>query len=205
MRTKTLADMGLALGGTFLIVAAFAGCGSGQGKSASSDEESTAFDGDAVMRGWLRDIKKEEGPADSYREVRELKRLESLLAEDRSISWERADTMTTAATLRMRQGDFVTAIEYLKGANAIAEKVKDEMPPEMYTSIQFLLGVANLRLAEIQNCIENHNEDSCIFPIRGGGIHLRKESSRNAIAAFEVLLNRVPDHDAARWLLNIAK
>ena len=80
---------------------------------------------------------------------------------------------------------------------------------------QFALGVAYMRLGETQNCALQHSPDSCILPLRGGGIHTRQDPSRNAIATFTSLLDALPDMTllnqaarsrslATRWLLNIA-
>jgi hypothetical protein len=61
-----------------------------------------------------------------------------------------------------------------------------------------------LRMAEQRNCLSNHNADSCLLPIKGGGIHLWQEGSRNAIGVLTNLLERHPDNLGARWLLNVA-
>ncbi len=75
------------------------------------------------------------------------------------------------------------------------------------------LGVAHLRLGETQNCCARNNEQSCILPIRGQGVHTRIEGSTNAIRYFTEILEAGSGGDldeqlntveAARWLLNIA-
>ncbi len=75
------------------------------------------------------------------------------------------------------------------------------------TMSAFHLGVAWLRHAETQNCCIEHNQDSCILPIRGGGVHRRKEASRQAARLFLEVCDNTPEgaywHLAARWLLNI--
>ena len=67
----------------------------------------------------------------------------------------------------------------------------------------FYLGLAWMRFGENQNCVNLHNEDSCILPIKGGGIHRKPEGSRNAIEVLRRNLDRGPD-PASRWLLNVA-
>ncbi len=73
-----------------------------------------------------------------------------------------------------------------------------------YVWLQTAKAVALLRLAEQENCLLNHNQDSCLLPIQGGGVHVREEGSRGAVAALEPLLQRYPGDLRARWLLNIA-
>ncbi|MEZ5274959.1 MAG: CRTAC1 family protein [Opitutaceae bacterium] len=63
--------------------------------------------------------------------------------------------------------------------------------------------IAWLRLGEQQNCLYNHNADSCLFPIQGGGVHLNPRGSRNAIITLDKLLELQPSPYAA-WLLNVA-
>ena len=74
--------------------------------------------------------------------------------------------------------------------------------------VVFRLGVANLKFGETRNCCLRNTPESCILPIRGGGIHHEQQGSRNAIALFEEILtdsrpNSVP-FLRAQWLLNIA-
>src|SRR5260221_6465170 len=64
--------------------------------------------------------------------------------------------------------------------------------------------VAFLRMAEDQNCHLNNPRDACLAPIRGQGVHLRREGSTRAIQALTEILAREPDNLRARWLVNIA-
>ena len=72
----------------------------------------------------------------------------------------------------------------------------------------FQLGVACLRLGEDRNCCQRSNGESCILPIRGGGLHQDEEGSRRAMAAFRESLALVKANSRtgrqARWLLNLA-
>ena len=79
----------------------------------------------------------------------------------------------------------------------------------------FSLGIAYLRLGETQNCALNHSADSCILPLRGGGIHTERDPSLEAVAAFTEILETLPEFNllnqstqslqlSSRWLLNIA-
>ncbi len=64
--------------------------------------------------------------------------------------------------------------------------------------------VCHLRMAEQRNCLSNHNADSCLVPIQGGGVHIWQTGSREAMGVLTNLLDNHPDNLAARWLLNIA-
>ena len=70
------------------------------------------------------------------------------------------------------------------------------------------LAFAYFRLGELQNCTWNHNSSSCIFPIRGGGVHQEQLGAREAAKRYRELLSDpaiVPENALLyRWLLNIS-
>ena len=66
------------------------------------------------------------------------------------------------------------------------------------------LALSYLRLGEEQNCVENHNSESCLFPIDGGGVHFIGNGARKAVSLYKALLKDAPDNLSLRWLLNIA-
>jgi hypothetical protein len=66
------------------------------------------------------------------------------------------------------------------------------------------LALSWLRLAERNNCINNHGSGSCIFPIQGKGIYTDPYASQNSINIYEDILKKDSSDLASRWLLNIA-
>ncbi|MEP7255286.1 MAG: CRTAC1 family protein [Ferruginibacter sp.] len=67
-----------------------------------------------------------------------------------------------------------------------------------------LLAIAYMRKGELENCAANHNAQSCIIPIQGGGIHKLTSGSDSATAIYKMILNKFPDDLQSRYLLNIA-
>ncbi len=67
-----------------------------------------------------------------------------------------------------------------------------------------MLALNYYRLAEVNNCIENPNTASCIFPIAEEGIYKITQSSRRAIQLFEDILQDRPDDYESLWMLNLA-
>ena len=109
------------------------------------------------------------------------------------------------------------AIEHLSECLQLVDELKaqGEAIPQSWTSrVKFTLAVAYLRLGETENCCLRHNAQSCILPIRGGGLHSRKQGSRSAIRYFQEVLREtevVTDptmifqiREPSRWLMNIA-
>ena len=71
-------------------------------------------------------------------------------------------------------------------------------------SLRLGQAVSYLRLGEQRNCLSNHNADSCLLPLKGGGIHTWQDGSRHAMGVLTNLLMSQPENLTARWLLNVA-
>lgn len=66
------------------------------------------------------------------------------------------------------------------------------------------IATSYLRLGEQENCLAHHNSDSCLMPIREGGVHVKPRGSRGALEVLTQLLRESPKDLRARWLLNLA-
>ena len=116
------------------------------------------------------------------------------------------------AGLELRLGNEREAIELLLQCQQLVDQTLKETPDErmaqLANDLDFKLGVAHLRLAETQNCVNRNTLDSCLVPIRGGGIHVDLDGSTGAIHWFERVLRKAPEKSAiwlrALWLYNIA-
>ena len=58
----------------------------------------------------------------------------------------------------------------------------------LLADLRFYQALAWLRLGEQENCLTNHNAQSCVFPIRGEGVHKLQKGSRKAIEILEARL-----------------
>lgn len=93
----------------------------------------------------------------------------------------------------------INVFEQIFGFSKELSEMTDYSKPlyEMYA-------VANLRLGEVTNCVNNHNEDSCLYPIKDKAIHSDKSGSLKAIEVYKRILAKYPDDYQSKWLLNIA-
>jgi len=66
------------------------------------------------------------------------------------------------------------------------------------------LAISYMRLGEQTNCIENHSNESCLFPIKGKGVHLNKHGSTEAIKIYQKILRVFPNDIRCIWIMNIA-
>jgi hypothetical protein len=108
---------------------------------------------------------------------------------------------------KLRLGFNEEALENYRTAQRQLQSLRG-VPPEEFVEINFRIGVTYLRLGETRNCVARHTPDSCILPIRGGGLHMDREPSTQAVRHLREVLARAPEgsepHTRARWLLNIA-
>lgn len=117
---------------------------------------------------------------------------------------ERLELLFAIADDSRRLGDNAAAVENLQAALELMRASEFAESQEHLEVMLFELGLSWLRLGETENCIHCRTGESCILPIRGGGIHQQQKGSREAMKTFLKLLEQNPDHLAGRWLLNIA-
>jgi len=108
----------------------------------------------------------------------------------------------------LRMGREEESIEHYLVAYAQLEVFRGEIPPEEATATVYELAVAYMRWAETLNCALRHTAESCILPIRAGGVHSDRRGAEAAVEYLEqVLAQARPDSGVAvrsRWLLNVA-
>ena len=108
---------------------------------------------------------------------------------------------------KYRKGNMLLQTGREKDALEIMQQL-DKLPAEFKNTylnqFQSNYALANLRYGERTNCLNNHMAESCIFPIKGMGMHQDESGSRKAISIYQDLLKKEPDNLASRWLLNIA-
>jgi len=129
-----------------------------------------------------------------YRSAR-LERKAAAEAESARWSWRHGKAL-------LDEGRNEESVEALARALRLAQDQSAEA--SLLRELRGSLATAWLRLGEQQNCIERHNADACLLPIRSAAVHALPRGSRRAIEELEHLLESDPDDLASRWLLNIA-
>lgn len=96
-------------------------------------------------------------------------------------------------------------------AAALLRSVKDAvrasprlLDAQFASVVRSFLAVAYLRMGEQDNCVQRHQPQSCLLPIRASGVHAVREGSRLASAEYAEMLEESPGNLTARWLFNIA-
>jgi hypothetical protein len=119
-------------------------------------------------------------------------------------SSERLPMRFLYATELLNAGRFRDAISELDGLAEDARTSEPQRWPRFYPAVTIQKAMAYLRMAEEENCHQSNTADSCLLPIRGGGVHVRREGSTRAIEVLDEVLSVQPDELRARWLLNVA-
>jgi hypothetical protein len=105
----------------------------------------------------------------------------------------------------LNSGDYEKSIHRLSSILTYIKDNRLNIPPQALHSIKEVLGISYLRKAEIQNCIQNHNEYSCLIPIEKGGQHVNREGAEQALEVFRELLNEKDPSLQVIWLYNITQ
>ena len=127
-----------------------------------------------------------------------------------SLSRYRRDQSPRHLGKRLRLAEALVRVGRAEESAALYDELLEEarrlgLPPEeRIERVEFPRAVAYMRLGEQENCVGHHTGDSCLFPIRGSGVHMERRGSLAAVAGFEAILERRPGDLLSKWLLNIA-
>jgi FG-GAP-like repeat/ASPIC and UnbV len=104
----------------------------------------------------------------------------------------------------LRSGDSAASVDELEQLGQFCREKEIQLPPDIEKEWRESLAIAYLRLGEQENCNDMHGQKSCIFPIKGSGVHTRTRGAQGAVGELSILLKANPKDDLSRWLLNIA-
>jgi hypothetical protein len=176
--------------------------------SACSDEPEKVLTADQIEPGTAGMVK-----ALAYFKANVVETQTFLIQEEQKEKWwrrkEKSDDYELIQSYRsivdvLATGDIQKGIDLLDSVRA--EMQKGSLPKSPMAEFKFseLTAVAWLRLAEVNNCIDNHGNETCIFPIQGDGIYTTTDATLKAIAYLEEGLRVRENHPGLRWLLNLA-
>lgn len=97
-----------------------------------------------------------------------------------------------------------TAITTYRQCYALARQLDSVRFAYLLANEHLQLAKCWFRLGELQNCQQNHNNQSCIVPFTPLALHRLPDGSTNAIRSLQQHLKNHPENAEALWLLNIA-
>ncbi len=104
----------------------------------------------------------------------------------------------------LKSGQTKESLQVLGDITRYSQAHNIQPRPDTKRNLYSLIGVAFLRHGEVENCLQDHNYESCFMPIRGAGVHNLPFGSENAIKQYELCLNEFPDDLETKYLLNLA-
>lgn len=144
--------------------------------------------------------KRELVAANDYALEAELAYIDSLLKTPTD-PMNRVNAIFNEACIYLEKGEEQSSRKLLED---LLQNNKLQLSARNTSIIRKELALTYLRIGERTNCMLNHNAESCIFPIRGCGVHLDKAGSEKAAEIYSSLLRDDPNDLESRWLLNIA-
>ena len=108
------------------------------------------------------------------------------------------------ANEQLRAGRSAGAVETMTQLMRDLEPQEKSLDRSLMARLHELLALSYLRLGEQENCIGMHNALSCNFPLRGGGLHTKKQGAEGAVREYTIALELNPESQIDRWLLNLA-
>ncbi len=119
-------------------------------------------------------------------------------------SIKRLDLVLQWASELLKCGQTLEALQKYNEAIDFITRHGLAMDAENKRKLFSQIGIAFMRHGEIENCLLNHQHESCILPIQGNGIHVLPFGSSNAIQYYQSSLAEFPDDLETRYLLNLA-
>jgi len=181
-----------------LLVCGVCACGNESAQQESGIGASTPSDSHQKMVDTLAALARTANPMDFYHlNTKRAKLIGAQLSANTNPGMQ-AQLSYQYANELLSSGQLDIAISLLRQLTSQLPLAKNSKP------FYDLLALAHLRKGEVDNCLSNHNEESCILPIIGGGKHLNSAGSEEAIRQYTAILNAFPDDDQSRYLLNLA-
>jgi Flp pilus assembly protein TadD len=176
-----------------------AGCQTGPGAEAHTAQSTREMAErlQAIFRAndWKRDPNKPAERAAYY---------EKMLQERKLTPAEQMQVLLQLATELLQAGDSEKAIQSIERLRQVAQTSGVAPPDEFDTRVRSLAAISYLRLGEQENCAHMHGQKSCLFPIKGSGIHTLPRGAEGAVRELTAMLERNPRDWQSQWLLNVA-
>jgi len=177
----------------------FPGC---QGKEAG-DPRPEELASHQRMLAKLAEIEKQSALENYYLSATDIEQIEQAIRKKPEGVSSRQ--MLALGISKLRYGLVREAIEDFQKLRQTAiqrKNVRDQIDAEYH------LAIAYLRLAETENCCARPGPESCIYPLKGGAIHQKREGSSEAVKLLSGLARQpsLNEKDRSRvlWLLNVA-
>jgi tetratricopeptide (TPR) repeat protein len=129
---------------------------------------------------------------------------DKMLQERKLPPSDQMQVLLQMATELLNAGESEKAINAIDRLRKIAQENKIVPPEQFDTKVRGLAAISYLRLGEQENCQHMHGQKSCLFPIKGSGVHSLPRGAEGAVRELTAMLERNPKDWESQWLLNVA-
>ena len=173
--------------------------------AAPAAERPQSTSGTGAMAALLKELAEKVDPMQVAFPVND-RRAEILgeMIEGRPLSIEQLTLRLKYARELLGAGRFEECVKAAEAVLEDAQALDPVVADRARVRVLNLKAAAYLRMGEEQNCHLTSSKDACLLPIRGGGLHSRREGATRASEVLEELLALTPQDLQARWLLNVA-
>ena len=140
---------------------------------------------------------------DPNKDAERIQALQTQLASNPSLRDE-LKLREALAESQLKSGDSAAAVEQLEKIRSIFKDQGLAPSPAFDKLVRDTLAISYLRLGEQENCLHYHGQDSCLYPIKAGGVHHATKGAEGALRELTAALEKDPSDLLSRWLLNIA-
>jgi len=169
-----------------------------QNDSSTPSSSTTSIDGFSMMKDSISNILKYANPAESIYE----NKLRADIHKQQFDKTQNGKDLFNYVKELLNNGDTDQAI--LTTENLFKNNPNLLQVNQQTKVMHEILAMSYLRKGEQENCMENHNDESCIVPISPKGQHTKPAGSEMAIKKYTELLKVFPNDIQSQWLLNIA-
>ena len=191
LRSRVSFTLGLAV-----ILALFSGCSREEKPAAEIAEPESS----GLEEEFLRHAQALEDSTNRYFGRRQITELNLALQQASLSPEERSRSLAQLAFHHLRLGEGKAARRAIDAAFQHGEAPS----PQAKIQLRRARAMISLREAEIENCVQRHNAQCCIFPLADGGLHEVAAPARAATADLLEILKSVPEDEMVQWLLNLA-
>ena len=117
---------------------------------------------------------------------------------------ESLQVLLQLGTEQLEAGENQKAVDAVEAMRKVIKARGLVVPVDFDRKMRNLAAISWLRLGEQENCAEMHGKRSCIFPIRGSGVHKLPRGAEGAVRELTGLLELNSEDWESQWLLNVA-
>jgi hypothetical protein len=180
-----------------------AGCSPPPGEPPPGEQPAPASDSNRAMAARLAALAEEKLPGQGAFSTAQAVRYLRSIPPPPDVRSQVRQRLQLAQVL-LADGQNAEAVAEIDAARALVEADRPLFRPPFFSRVLDAQAISYLRKAEVDNCVAAHNADSCLLPIRGGGVHRDPSSATRATEIYRELIALQPEDLTTRWLLNLA-